>query len=336
MRYDKIKNKALYFIICALMLVAAGSCNKHNLCYEHPHTGVSGEVMSVTEFAFDYSPMRGTSTKAPMEVEGVEYRYIIEYWLADEDENVTELYKRIELGNQKIAQGLNKFTVSLKVPATRVRVGAWVEIMELGADVNPHFDAASLLEVKMLSSGSETTKDAFTNCQTLNYTMLTDPNQEYIVQENMALKRPIGRYTIYANDIDSYEQDIPSETNIKYQMWLSTEYNAIAGLLINPRTNVNYSSACDVMEKDGVNCLLLGDDIIMTGVISDEEQVYYAEITTKTGVTTRADLSLGTITMGVSRNTHTEIIQNFLTRDPVQGGGIDDDFEDEITIRPIL
>ena len=118
-------------------------------------------------------------------------------------------------------------------------------------------------------------------------------------------------------------------------LWVPSRYNVVQNILLGEQSEqAKYNTPdCKIQGFGGSNALLLGTDMMLTGVTRNDVLNYYAEVSAKssTGIELQ---NLGTVQLQVTRNQHTDLFDQFLTREPQQGSGIDDSFDKDIVIRP--
>ena len=125
MKYiNLIRNTKAFALLAGVsMLCGMWSCDKHTLCYDHPHTtATTGNVKSIATYTFDYTPIGDVAT-AQSKAPGYDYRAIVEYWYTDADGVPTELYQRVEDIKRDLVDGKNEFTITLENRSEERRVG---------------------------------------------------------------------------------------------------------------------------------------------------------------------------------------------------------------------
>ena len=181
-RKEAIRRKRLVTIISAsaaalliLILLLMSSCEKKDLCYldAHPHICHTQLTLKFNT-AWDNEPIYSNYTRS---AGSLTVRYVLEFWtMSDDGKLETQLERKIVNGGS-LAEGNNRYQVSVDLPADRIAVLAWAEPLASGQTSNPYFDVSSLTSVKMKEPfGAGATKDAFSASTTWDYSGYGGPH----------------------------------------------------------------------------------------------------------------------------------------------------------------
>ncbi len=120
---------------------------KKDLCYldAHPHICHTQLTLKFNT-AWDNEPIYSNYTRS---AGSLTVRYVLEFWtMSDDGKLETQLERKIVNGGS-LAEGNNRYQVSVDLPADRIAVLAWAEPLASGQTSNPYFDVSSLTSVKM-------------------------------------------------------------------------------------------------------------------------------------------------------------------------------------------
>ena len=343
-RKEAIRRKRLVTIISAsaaalliLILLLMSSCEKKDLCYldAHPHICHTQLTLKFNT-AWDNEPIYSNYTRS---AGSLTVRYVLEFWtISDDGKLETQLERKIVNGGS-LAEGNNRYQVSVDLPADRIAVLAWAEPLASGQTSNPYFDVSSLTSVKMKEPfGAGATKDAFSASTTWDYSGYGGPHShsnDLDFTEELELLRPFGTYTVISNDMEDYFEKAgadapePHTAKVNYQMWIPPMFDTFRQVASGSQSGATFNHTVSV-HTEGKE-YKLAEDLIFIGPGDGTDNYYNIIVETHAADGTSIHKS-GNAEIRMQRNKHTLVYGAFLTVRKPSSPGINDEFEEIIEI----
>ena len=273
------------------------------------------------------------------------FRYIVDIYEADRvgSAGLTNRIKRIVQTTSTRPDGLYKLNDTLKLPAKKYILIAWIDFVEAGSKVDKYHNTEDLQKVSIINptgqyQGYSTTRDAWTAKEIMDLTPYRGQRYYHHTAE-MKAKRPYAIYQIITTDIEeyntyhqtSYSSVQPEQTKVRYSLWHPMSFNAYLNSPLDFRANISYThNNWDAVP--GKERVIASDYIFVNG----NEDNYASDI--NFDILTPAGKIINKINLKIDllKQNHLTIIKGeFLTKNLNDNGeiGVNDRFDDEIVIQ---
>lgn len=322
-------------ILILLSVILMSSCEKKELCYlAHAHDSKICHTMLTLDFnpvwdgeLIDSYTRTGTT---------INMRYIIEFWEMNEENALTKLIDRKEAKGTASTTGTTTVKVAVDLPAFKMAVLCWAEPLVENATSNACFNTTDLRSVRLVPPyGKVEGKDAFTASATWDYTIHQEERDGISLTETIHLLRPLGHYTLIANDIEEYKEKegtnapLPTKVKVDYQLFIPSVFDVYRQIPSNPIAGATYNSTTLLSEDE--KQMQLAEDYLFIGTADSEENFFNATTQSFAADNTLIKAS-GNIGIILKRNKHTLIYGAFLTTRKTNTPGIDDSFDETVDV----
>ena len=198
-----------------------------------------------------------------------------------------------------------------------------------------HYNTQSLVPVipnRASHTGNTEYKDVFVGTTSLDLTAYAD-QWGAVVEQDVALQRPVARYELIATDVDKFLQRIADgevsgerfTARIKYSGYLPVGYNVLDDVPKHSLMYMQYNTSFDVPEE-GTDELRVGFDYVFVSNEGSASVPMEIEIVNENNVT----VANSVLNVPLERGKNTVWTGEFLTGDDQGGqGGGDEPGEDE-------
>lgn len=261
-------------------------------------------------------------------------RYTLEFWTMDADGNKDKLVVRKQIVGSALGEGNNSQIIKVDLPGKKLKALVWADLVKKGETDNSFFDVSDLTPIKMLSIGFNKDKDAFSNAQDLDYTIYAKDIKDVDVNESITLLRPFACYNVVANDYEKYITEkgnnapLPVFTNIAYQLWIPTQYNAFTQKPQGATVGLSYKYTSGPLDNE---LYPLASDMVFVGT-ADTDFQYYNLIAAVYDANSVLIATSANVEAKILRNKLTYIYGPFITTSNIGTSGIDDSFDDHIDV----
>lgn len=239
--------------------------------------------------------------------------------------------------------------VSMKLHARSYQLVVWKDYVSAETpEEDLHYNTQSLVPVipnRASHTGNTEYKDVFVGTTSLDLTAYAD-QWGVVVEQDVALQRPVARYELIATDVDKFLQRIADgevsgerfTARIKYSGYLPVGYNVLDDVPKHSLMYMQYNTSFDVPEE-GTDELRVGFDYVFVSNEGSASVPMEIEIVNENNVT----VANSVLNVPLERGKNTVWTGEFLTGDDQggQGGGdepgededgigIDSDYDDEI------
>lgn len=239
--------------------------------------------------------------------------------------------------------------VSMKLHALSYQLVVWKDYVSAETPQEDlHYNTQSLVPVipnRASHTGNTEYKDVFVGTTSLDLTAYAD-QWGAVVEQDVALQRPVARYELIATDVDKFLQRIADgevsgerfTARIKYSGYLPVGYNVLDDVPKHSLMYMQYNTSFDVPEE-GTDELRVGFDYVFVSNEGSASVPMEIEIVNENNVT----VANSVLNVPLERGKNTVWTGEFLTGDDQggQGGGdkpddeedgigIDSDYDDEI------
>ena len=239
--------------------------------------------------------------------------------------------------------------VSMKLHARSYQLVVWKDYVSAETpEEDLHYNTQSLVPVipnRASHTGNTEYKDVFVGTTSLDLTAYAD-QWGAVVEQDVALQRPVARYELIATDVDKFLQRIADgevsgerfTARIKYSGYLPVGYNVLDDVPKHSLMYMQYNTSFDVPEE-GTDELRVGFDYVFVSNEGSASVPMEIEIVNENNVT----VANSVLNVPLERGKNTVWTGEFLTGDDQggQGGGdepgededgigIDSDYDDEI------
>ena len=239
--------------------------------------------------------------------------------------------------------------VSMKLHARSYQLVVWKDYVSAETPQEDlHYNTQSLVPVipnRASHTGNTEYKDVFVGTTSLDLTAYAD-QWGAVVEQDVALQRPVARYELIATDVDKFLQRIADgevsgerfTARIKYSGYLPVGYNVLDDVPKHSLMYMQYNTSFDVPEE-GTDELRVGFDYVFVSNEGSASVPMEIEIVNENNVT----VANSVLNVPLERGKNTVWTGEFLTGDDQggQGGGdkpddeedgigIDSDYDDEI------
>ena len=239
--------------------------------------------------------------------------------------------------------------VSMKLHALSYQLVVWKDYVSAETPQEDlHYNTQSLVPVipnRASHTGNTEYKDVFVGTTSLDLTAYAD-QWGAVVEQDVALQRPVARYELIATDVDKFLQRIADgevsgerfTARIKYSGYLPVGYNVLDDVPKHSLMYMQYNTSFDVPEE-GTDELRVGFDYVFVSNEGSASVPMEIEIVNENNVT----VANSVINVPLEQGKNTVWVGEFLTGDDQggQGGGdnpdeeedgigIDSDYDDEI------
>ncbi|MDR1055162.1 MAG: hypothetical protein LBL90_04925 [Prevotellaceae bacterium] len=326
----------LSLIACCFLLAALSSCVKRDLC----DCCTPEEQLVDYNLTLVFNHMKDTitttySTKANSDF--IDMHAIIDIYSDDGFPFSTD-NQRMERKLHTIPsvkKGKNTATISLKLPAQKLKFLSWIHC---GED-NKHFDVEDLCAVKIKSADEPINDSKYAYCGVLPVDI--SGNEGLTINDTMLLETPFAEYQVIANDLQKFKADYnlittsDLRTKAVYSMWLPYGYNVMT-------QDVNYfesdvSFHYNLSEASPESVILISDHVFISKNSKKKDIEPDTEINISFVIYDKnKNIINGADNLAIPlKQAHLTLLTGaFLTKEFAPGSiGIDDGFEgDEIVI----
>ncbi len=329
-RYTSLIKHACRLLMLPLLLTA---CNM----YEYPEETENGEkgidpteVTVTAELNMVMKLTEAESPVAPLDGNTYQHRFIIAAYLNREEVARQVVYEEITRRTQ-----LN-IPVTMKLHARNYQLLVWSDYVKVGSEADLHYNTGNLVPLISAEPYTANTeyKDAFTACTPLDLTAYRDAwNAKVPVK--VELKRPVARYQLIANDVESFLSKIANgkikgtrfTARISYNNYQPVGYNVLDDVPKHSLMYLQYSSSFTAPAASTKELTLGKDYVFVTNGKEDQVSIMVEILNESNEVIARTSFYLP-----CQRNKNTTVRMPFLTANPEGGIGIDPDYEGEINI----
>ncbi len=230
--------------------------------------------------------------------------------------------------------------VSMKLHARPYQIVVWKDYVDAETpEEDLHWNTQSLVPVipnRASHTGNTEYKDVFVGTTSLDLSAYTD-QWGAVIEQDVALQRPMARYELRATDVDKFLQRIADgevsgdrfTARIKYSGYLSAGYNVLDDVPKHSLMYMQYETDFEVPEA-GTADVRLGFDYVFVSTEGSATVPMEIEIVDADNVT----VANSVLNVSLERGKNTVWTGEFLTGDDQggQGGGDNPDEEDGIGI----
>ena len=226
--------------------------------------------------------------------------------------------------------------VSMKLHALSYQLVVWKDYVSAETPQEDlHYNTQSLVPVipnRASHTGNTEYKDVFVGTTSLDLTAYAD-QWGAVVEQDVALQRPVARYELIATDVDKFLQRIADgevsgerfTARIKYSGYLPVGYNVLDDVPKHSLMYMQYNTSFDVPEE-GTDELRVGFDYVFVSNEGSASVPMEIEIVNENNVT----VANSVLNVPLERGKNTVWTGEFLTGDDQGGqGGGDEPGEDE-------
>lgn len=226
--------------------------------------------------------------------------------------------------------------VSMKLHARSYQLVVWKDYVSAETpEEDLHYNTQSLVPVipnRASHTGNTEYKDVFVGTTSLDLTAYAD-QWGVVVEQDVALQRPVARYELIATDVDKFLQRIADgevsgerfTARIKYSGYLPVGYNVLDDVPKHSLMYMQYNTSFDVPEE-GTDELRVGFDYVFVSNEGSASVPMEIEIVNENNVT----VANSVLNVPLERGKNTVWTGEFLTGDNQGGqGGGDEPGEDE-------
>ena len=226
--------------------------------------------------------------------------------------------------------------VSMKLHARSYQLVVWKDYVSAETPQEDlHYNTQSLVPVipnRASHTGNTEYKDVFVGTTSLDLTAYAD-QWGAVVEQDVALQRPVARYELIATDVDKFLQRIADgevsgerfTARIKYSGYLPVGYNVLDDVPKHSLMYMQYNTSFDVPEE-GTDELRVGFDYVFVSNEGSASVPMEIEIVNEENVT----VANSVLNVPLERGKNTVWTGEFLTGDDQGGqGGGDEPGEDE-------
>lgn len=226
--------------------------------------------------------------------------------------------------------------VSMKLHARSYQLVVWKDYVSAETPQEDlHYNTQSLVPVipnRASHTGNTEYKDVFVGTTSLDLTAYAD-QWGAVVEQDVALQRPVARYELIATDVDKFLQRIADgevsgerfTARIKYSGYLPVGYNVLDDVPKHSLMYMQYNTSFDVPEE-GTDELRVGFDYVFVSNEGSASVPMEIEIVNENNVT----VANSVLNVPLERGKNTVWTGEFLTGDDQGGqGGGDEPGEDE-------
>ena len=226
--------------------------------------------------------------------------------------------------------------VSMKLHALSYQLVVWKDYVSAETPQEDlHYNTQSLVPVipnRASHTGNTEYKDVFVGTTSLDLTAYAD-QWGAVVEQDVALQRPVARYELIATDVDKFLQRIADgevsgerfTARIKYSGYLPVGYNVLDDVPKHSLMYMQYNTSFDVPEE-GTDELRVGFDYVFVSNEGFASVPMEIEIVNENNVT----VANSVLNVPLERGKNTVWTGEFLTGDDQGGqGGGDEPGEDE-------
>lgn len=226
--------------------------------------------------------------------------------------------------------------VSMKLHARSYQLVVWKDYVSAETpEEDLHYNTQSLVPVipnRASHTGNTEYKDVFVGTTSLDLTAYAD-QWGAVVEQDVALQRPVARYELIATDVDKFLQRIADgevsgerfTARIKYSGYLPVGYNVLDDVPKHSLMYMQYNTSFDVPEE-GTDELRVGFDYVFVSNEGSASVPMEIEIVNENNVT----VANSVLNVPLERGKNTVWTGEFLTGDDQGGqGGGDEPGEDE-------
>lgn len=226
--------------------------------------------------------------------------------------------------------------VSMKLHALSYQLVVWKDYVSAETPQEDlHYNTQSLVPVipnRASHTGNTEYKDVFVGTTSLDLTAYAD-QWGAVVEQDVALQRPVARYELIATDVDKFLQRIADgevsgerfTARIKYSGYLPVGYNVLDDVPKHSLMYMQYNTSFDVPEE-GTDELRVGFDYVFVSNEGSASVPMEIEIVNENNVT----VANSVLNVPLERGKNTVWTGEFLTGDDQDGqGGGDEPGEDE-------
>ena len=226
--------------------------------------------------------------------------------------------------------------VSMKLHALSYQLVVWKDYVSAETPQEDlHYNTQSLVPVipnRASHTGNTEYKDVFVGTTSLDLTAYAD-QWGAVVEQDVALQRPVARYELIATDVDKFLQRIADgevsgerfTARIKYSGYLPVGYNVLDDVPKHSLMYMQYNTSFDVPEE-GTDELRVGFDYVFVSNEGSASVPMEIEIVNENNVT----VANSVLNVPLERGKNTVWTGEFLTGDNQGGqGGGDEPGEDE-------
>ena len=226
--------------------------------------------------------------------------------------------------------------VSMKLHARSYQLVVWKDYVSAETpEEDLHYNTQSLVPVipnRASHTGNTEYKDVFVGTTSLDLTAYAD-QWGAVVEQDVALQRPVARYELIATDVDKFLQriadgEVNGETftaRIKYSGYLPVGYNALDNVPKHSLMYMQYNTSFELPEE-GTDELRVGFDYVFVSNEGSASVPMEIEIVNEENVT----VANSVLNVPLERGKNTVWTGEFLTGDDQGGqGGGDEPGEDE-------
>lgn len=220
--------------------------------------------------------------------------------------------------------------VSMKLHARPYQLVVWKDYVSAETpEEDLHYNTESLVPVipnRASHTGNTEYKDVFVGTTSLDLTAYAD-QWGAVVEQDVALQRPVARYELIATDVDKFLQRIADgevsgerfTARIKYSGYLPVGYNVLDDVPKHSLMYMQYNTSFDVPEE-GTDELRVGFDYVFVSNEGSASVPMEIEIVDADNVT----IANSVVNVPCERGKNTVLTGAFLTTYE-QGGGEDPD-----------
>lgn len=225
--------------------------------------------------------------------------------------------------------------VSMKLHARSYQLVVWKDYVSAETpEEDLHYNTQSLVPVipnRASHTGNTEYKDVFVGTTSLDLTAYAD-QWGVVVEQDVALQRPVARYELIATDVDKFLQRIADgevsgerfTARIKYSGYLPVGYNVLDDVPKHSLMYMQYNTSFDVPEE-GTDELRVGFDYVFVSNEGSASVPMEIEIVNEENVT----VANSVLNVPLERGKNTVWTGEFLTGDDQGGQGGDEPGEDE-------
>lgn len=225
--------------------------------------------------------------------------------------------------------------VSMKLHALSYQLVVWKDYVSAETPQEDlHYNTQSLVPVipnRASHTGNTEYKDVFVGTTSLDLTAYAD-QWGAVVEQDVALQRPVARYELIATDVDKFLQRIADgevsgerfTARIKYSGYLPVGYNVLDDVPKHSLMYMQYNTSFDVPEE-GTDELRVGFDYVFVSNEGSASVPMEIEIVNENNVT----VANSVLNVPLERGKNTVWTGEFLTGDDQGGQGGDEPGEDE-------